>query len=60
MPCIHFKFNTGNDYDSITFDGLNITVADLKKAIFQRKKLNDAQIDLQICDAITKARKYQV
>lgn len=43
------------DYDTISFDGLHISVADLKKEIIQKKKLGKTQdFDLQITNAQTK------
>lgn len=58
MACIHFKFKNSLDYDSVTFDGLHISLGDLKKAIMQRKKLKDTDVDLLIVNAITK-KAYQ-
>jgi len=54
MACIHFKFKNSLDYDSITFDGLHISLGDLKKAIMQMKRLKDTDVDLHVINAITK------
>lgn len=54
MACIHYKFKNSLDYDSVVFDGLQISLGDLKKAIMQRKKLKDTNVDLHIINAITK------
>lgn len=59
MSCIHYKFKSSLDYDSVTFDGLHISLGDLKKAIIQHKKLGkNAEFDLQITNAQTKTGKY--
>ena len=51
---IHYKFKSAIDYDTITFDGLHISVADLKKAIVHQKKLGKAtDFDLLITNAQT-------
>lgn len=51
---IHYKFKSAIDYDTITFDGLHISVLDLKKAIVQQKKLGKAtDFDLLITNAQT-------
>lgn len=43
------------DYDTVTFDGLHISVADLKKSIMQQKKIGkSSDFDLQITNAQTK------
>lgn len=52
---VHYKFKSTLDYDTITFDGLHISVADLKKAILQQKRLSKiTDFDLQIINAQTK------
>lgn len=52
---VHYKFKSSLDYDTITFDGLHISVADLKKSIIQQKKLGKSvDFDLQITNAQTK------
>lgn len=51
---IHYKFKSALDYDTITFDGLHISVSDLKKAIVFQKKLGKAtDFDLRITNAQT-------
>jgi hypothetical protein len=51
---IHYKFKSAIDYDTITFDGLHISVSDLKKAIVHQKKLGKAtDFDLMITNAQT-------
>ena len=39
MSCIYYKFKASNEFDTIKFDGLSITLADVKNAISQQKKL---------------------
>jgi E3 ubiquitin-protein ligase RBBP6 len=55
---IHYKFKSAIDYDTITFGGPHISVADLKKAIVQQKKLGKAiSFDLLITNAQTNEGK---
>jgi E3 ubiquitin-protein ligase RBBP6 len=55
---IHYKFKSAIDYDTITFDGLHISVSDLKKAIVHQKKLGKAtDFDLMITNAQTNEGK---
>ena len=43
------------EYDTLTFDGLHISLADLKKAIREHKRLGKTgEFHLQITDAQTK------
>lgn len=56
---VHYKFKSSLDYDTISFDGLHISVADLKKEIIQKKKIGKTQdFDLQITNAQTKEGKW--
>ena len=59
---IHYKFKSAIAYDTITFDGPYISVTELKKNIFEQKKLGKAtDFDLQITNAQTgegTARSY--
>lgn len=55
MSSIHYKFKSSLDYDTITFDGLSISLGDLKKAIMHQKRMGkSADYDLQITNAQTK------
>lgn len=55
---VHYKFKSALDFDTITFDGLHINVADLKKAIVHQKRLGKTtDFDLQITNAQTKEGK---
>lgn len=56
---VHYKFKSSLDYDTISFDGLHISVSDLKKEIINKKKLGKTQdFDLQITNAQTKEGLY--
>lgn len=58
MSVIHYKFKSSLEYDTLTFDGFHISVADLKKAIIEQKKLGkNGQFHLSITDAQTKQGK---
>ena len=49
---VHYKFKSALSFDTITFDGLHISVRDLKKAILQQKQIGKAtDFDLQITNA---------
>jgi E3 ubiquitin-protein ligase RBBP6 len=55
---VHYKFKSTLDYDTVSFDGLHISVADLKKAIFHQKRIGkNTDFDLQITNAQTKEGK---
>ncbi|CAH2236771.1 jg8532 [Pararge aegeria aegeria] len=52
---VHYKFKSALDYDTVTFDGLHISVGDLKAAISQQKRIGKtSDFDLQITNAQTK------
>ena len=54
MPCVYYKFASKLTYDIIKFDGLHISVCNLKKQIMGREKLKAANSDLQITNAENK------
>jgi len=54
MSCVHYKFSSKLNYDTVTFDGLHISLCDLKRQIMAREKLKAADCDLQITNAQTK------
>ncbi|MGH0161417.1 UNVERIFIED_CONTAM: hypothetical protein FKN15_004147 [Acipenser sinensis] len=54
MSCVHYKFSSKLNYDTVTFDGLHITLCDLKKQIMGRERLKASDCDLQITNAQTK------
>lgn len=52
---VHYKFKNSSDYNTVTFDGVHISVGDLKRAIVQQKKVGKSpDCDLQITDAESK------
>lgn len=53
MSCVHYKFSSKLNYDTVTFDGMHISLADLKKQIMGRERLKAADCDLQITNAQT-------
>jgi len=55
---VHYKFKNNVDYDTVTFDGVHISVGDLKKAIVQQKKLTRAECDYEITDAESNKGRY--
>ncbi|MEQ2313929.1 hypothetical protein AMECASPLE_006912 [Ameca splendens] len=54
MAHIHYKFSSKLSYDTVVFDGPNISLTDLKKQIMAREKLRAGDCDLQITNAQTK------
>lgn len=60
---VHYKFKSALKYDTITFDGLHISVKDLKRDILQQKQIGKTgDFDLQITNAQTNEgrRKFLV
>ncbi|MBN3302994.1 RBBP6 ligase, partial [Amia calva] len=53
MPCVQYKLYSKLTYDKVTFDGLHITVSDLKRQIISRENLMSKPSDLQITNAET-------
>lgn len=53
MSCIHYKFKSSLDYNSVTFDGMHLSLADLKKLISLQKRLKPGEFDLEITNAQT-------
>ncbi|KPM08981.1 hypothetical protein QR98_0075100 [Sarcoptes scabiei] len=52
---VHYKFKSGKEAHTITFDSLHISLGELKKAIMQQRKIGkNADLDLQITNAQTK------
>lgn len=52
---VHYKFKSALEYDTVTFDGLHISVKDLKKAIIHQKRIGkNTDFDLQVTNAQTK------
>lgn len=53
MSCVHYKFSSKLDYNTVTFDGLHITLSELKRQIMTRERLKATDCDLQITNAQT-------
>lgn len=52
---VHYKFKAALEFSTVTFDGIHISVLELKKAIIDQKRLGkSADFDLQIINAQTK------
>jgi len=43
---VYYKFNSELNFSHVGFDGLHISVADLKKAILHQKRLGKSDFDL--------------
>ena len=55
MSCVHFKFKSSLDYEKVTFQGLHISLEDLRNAIMKQKKIGlSNEFTLEIVDAQTK------
>ncbi|XP_055008893.1 E3 ubiquitin-protein ligase RBBP6 isoform X2 [Boleophthalmus pectinirostris] len=54
MTHVHYKFSSKLSYNTVVFDGVNITLSELKRLIMSREKLRAADCDLQIANAQTK------
>ncbi len=54
MSCIHFKFSNTFENDKIKFDGLQISLADLKESIVKQKNLKSNMYTLKIIDSQSK------
>ncbi|KAM4649701.1 E3 ubiquitin-protein ligase RBBP6-like isoform 2-T2 [Amazona ochrocephala] len=54
MSCIHYKFFSKLNYDTVTFSGFDISLRDLKYKIMRKEKLKAANSDLLISNAQTK------
>ena len=50
---VHYKFKSQKDYDSIEFDGMFISVGDLKRQIDKRGLGRDQAMELQLTNAQT-------
>ncbi|XP_067279672.1 E3 ubiquitin-protein ligase RBBP6-like [Pseudorasbora parva] len=51
MPCVHYKFSSKLTHDTVPFEGLHITLRELKRHIMRRERLKFC--DLQISSAQT-------
>lgn len=58
MPSVHYKFKSSLDYKTLMFEGIQISVGELKKLIYENEKIGkSADFDLQITNAQTKQGK---
>lgn len=56
---VRFRFKSAREFETLSFEGDFVKVADLKVAIVERKKLNCGEgFDLEISDASTSKGKY--
>ncbi|XP_057194257.1 E3 ubiquitin-protein ligase RBBP6-like [Triplophysa rosa] len=46
MPCVHYKFFSKLTHDTVIFDGLHITLGDLKRQIMRREKLKRCDLSI--------------
>uniref|UniRef100_A0A3Q3VRD0 DWNN domain-containing protein n=1 Tax=Mola mola TaxID=94237 RepID=A0A3Q3VRD0_MOLML len=53
MSCVHYKFFSKLEYNTVTYDGLYITLSELKKQIMGRERLKASRCDLEISNAQT-------
>ncbi|XP_062243357.1 E3 ubiquitin-protein ligase RBBP6-like [Platichthys flesus] len=53
MPLVDYRFFARPEYSTVTFDGLYITLSELKKQIMGRESLEATDWDLQITNAQT-------
>jgi protein MPE1 len=54
MSYIHFKSVYNINYDKVTFDGVSLTLPELKKLIIEKSKFNkQVDFDLEITNADT-------
>lgn len=61
MSCIHYKFKSSLDYDTITFEDLHVSLKELRDAICKAKKIGQSNdFKLEIVNAQTKKSKYIV
>lgn len=51
MSLIHYKFKSAKDYNTITFDGLTISLFELKRDILIDSKLKGSDFDIIISNA---------
>ncbi|XP_059471341.1 E3 ubiquitin-protein ligase RBBP6 [Neocloeon triangulifer] len=52
---VHYKFKSALDFDTVTFDGLHISVGEFKKSVCHQKRFGKTtDFDLQVTNAQTK------
>ncbi len=53
--CVHFKFKSSKDFETITFPGSFIKLIDLKRAVVEAKSLHKGMdFDLSVVDDLLK------
>ena len=53
MSCVRFRFKSSLEYDKVTFEGLQISVAELREKIMTQKKLGlSSDFTLEIIDPL--------
>ncbi|VIO95169.1 Zinc knuckle family protein [Brugia malayi] len=57
MSSIHYKFKATLEYKTLVFDGLHISITDLKKEICEKENIKAESFDLVLTNAHTK-RQY--
>lgn len=57
---VYYKFNSELNYSYVDFDGLHISVSDLKKAILHQKRLGKADFDLLVGDLFFKCSRVNL
>ena len=57
MSSIHYKFRATLEYKTLTFDGLHISVDELKRVICEKENIRTESFDLVLTNAHTK-RQY--
>ena len=58
---MHFKFKSSNSYDSVSFDGSFVSIAELKVLIADKKGLSkDATSELLLSDPRTQVRHMHI
>lgn len=60
MSCVHYKFKSSLEYDTITFDDLHVSLKELREAICKAKKIGQStDHTLEIVNAQTKKSKLK-
>ncbi|XP_046366707.2 E3 ubiquitin-protein ligase RBBP6-like [Haliotis rufescens] len=54
MSTVHYKFKSSLEYQSVTFDGIHISLGDLKRGISHQKRLKPGEYNLVITNAQTR------
>jgi E3 ubiquitin-protein ligase RBBP6 len=54
MSSIHYKFKSTLEYKTLTFNGLNISIEELKRLVSEKENIRTESFDLNISNAHTK------